>query len=160
MQRTWLKPSSQFAKGNLISGSCMTSTFPLRRKSILLGRRYTVLMASNSATLQNSRWTLIPDKDTVHFQVRRVSSLSIVPFTWILVCMAKTQYSFSHDPKLKNVPTGKFFSLSLSSLLYQLQFFHRIQTTHKSSPTIGGRWLPVPYSWGYANHARTRHTAR
>ena len=24
-----------------------------------------------------------------------------------LVCMAKTQYSFSHDPKLKNVPSGK-----------------------------------------------------
>lgn len=23
-----------------------------------------------------------------------------------LVCMAKTQYSFSHDPKLKGVPTG------------------------------------------------------
>jgi methylenetetrahydrofolate dehydrogenase (NADP+)/methenyltetrahydrofolate cyclohydrolase/formyltetrahydrofolate synthetase len=23
-----------------------------------------------------------------------------------LVCMAKTQYSFSHDPKLKNAPTG------------------------------------------------------
>jgi|ERR1700722_10509700 len=22
------------------------------------------------------------------------------------VCMAKTQYSFSHDPKLKNVPSG------------------------------------------------------
>jgi methylenetetrahydrofolate dehydrogenase (NADP+)/methenyltetrahydrofolate cyclohydrolase/formyltetrahydrofolate synthetase len=24
----------------------------------------------------------------------------------LLVCMAKTQYSFSHDPKLKGVPTG------------------------------------------------------
>jgi methylenetetrahydrofolate dehydrogenase (NADP+)/methenyltetrahydrofolate cyclohydrolase/formyltetrahydrofolate synthetase len=25
---------------------------------------------------------------------------------WCLVCMAKTQYSFSHDAKLKGVPTG------------------------------------------------------
>lgn len=25
----------------------------------------------------------------------------------ISVCMAKTQYSFSHDPKLKNVPSGE-----------------------------------------------------
>lgn len=24
----------------------------------------------------------------------------------VVVCMAKTQYSFSHDPKLKNVPSG------------------------------------------------------
>lgn len=24
-----------------------------------------------------------------------------------IVCMAKTQYSFSHDPKLKNAPSGK-----------------------------------------------------
>ena len=27
------------------------------------------------------------------------------------VCMAKTQYSFSHDPKLKNVPSGKLLPL-------------------------------------------------
>lgn len=26
------------------------------------------------------------------------------------VCMAKTQYSFSHDPKLKGVPSGLFSS--------------------------------------------------
>lgn len=25
------------------------------------------------------------------------------------VCMAKTQYSFSHDPKLKGVPKGGLF---------------------------------------------------
>lgn len=28
-----------------------------------------------------------------------------------VVCMAKTQYSFSHDPKLKGVPTGKIVAL-------------------------------------------------
>lgn len=31
----------------------------------------------------------------------------------IVVCMAKTQYSFSHDPKLKNVPSGmEHYSIS------------------------------------------------
>jgi formyltetrahydrofolate synthetase len=105
-------------------------------------------------TYTRQGYNALPSKDP------RVSSLSIVSFTRILVCMAKTQYSFSHDPKLKNVPTGTFFCLGLSSLLHQLQIFYRIQTAHKSSPIIGGRWLPVPYSWGYANYARTRHTAR
>lgn len=34
-----------------------------------------------------------------------LSTTLIIPAP-VLVCMAKTQYSFSHDPKLKNVPTG------------------------------------------------------
>ena len=45
------------------------------------------------------------------------SGLPSKNFLWIsliahnpLVCMAKTQYSFSHDPKLKNVPSGKRFA--------------------------------------------------
>lgn len=42
----------------------------------------------------------------------------------LLVCMAKTQYSFSHDPKLKGVPTGQLFD-----------FYICLQETH--SCTIG-----------------------
>ena len=41
---------------------------------------------------------------------RSSSIISLIKLLLIFcnqVCMAKTQYSFSHDPKLKNVPTGK-----------------------------------------------------
>lgn len=31
------------------------------------------------------------------------------PLNLLAVCMAKTQYSFSHDPKLKGVPSGRVF---------------------------------------------------
>jgi len=35
-----------------------------------------------------------------------IQDLDLIPFP-SPVCMAKTQYSFSHDPKLKYVPAGK-----------------------------------------------------
>ena len=36
-------------------------------------------------------------------------ALVYFPLINSLVCMAKTQYSFSHDPKLKGVPSGEIF---------------------------------------------------
>ena len=36
--------------------------------------------------------------------------------------MAKTQYSFSHDPKLKNVPTGTNYSSGLQLIVFNI--FH------------------------------------
>jgi methylenetetrahydrofolate dehydrogenase (NADP+)/methenyltetrahydrofolate cyclohydrolase/formyltetrahydrofolate synthetase len=37
---------------------------------------------------------------------QKVEQYTAQGFSHLPVCMAKTQYSFSHDPKLKNVPEG------------------------------------------------------
>ena len=73
------------------------------------------------------------------------------------VCMAKTQYSFSHDPKLKCVPTGKSlidFSQSFLSLC------PRLNCPHPCGSPIRRCRLSVPLSWRYANDARSVNTSR
>jgi methylenetetrahydrofolate dehydrogenase (NADP+)/methenyltetrahydrofolate cyclohydrolase/formyltetrahydrofolate synthetase len=47
----------------------------------------------------------LPSEFCSHFSSLRPKAHSV-----FVVCMAKTQYSFSHDPKLKNVPSGQSFS--------------------------------------------------
>lgn len=53
----------------------------------------------------------------------------------LLVCMAKTQYSFSHDAKLKGVPTGELSSLHASnpSLTRRLGFTIPIRAVRLSA---------------------------
>lgn len=70
-----------------------------------------------------------------------------------LVCMAKTQYSFSHDPKLKGVPSGEFF-LHLLGTRRLISF--RVHDTYPCRAPFGWRWVLIPHPWRDEHHARTR----
>lgn len=74
-----------------------------------------------------------------------------VSWHW-LVCMAKTQYSFSHDPKLKCVPTGE---PPVASIDHSLTSVPRLHCSHPCCSFIGGCRFPVPPGWRYADHARS-----
>lgn len=74
-----------------------------------------------------------------------------------LVCMAKTQYSFSHDPKLKGVPTG------LCSFSYKRPLFNGVVRLHDPHPRrtpVRRCWVLIPHSRRHGHHAWTGYTAR
>lgn len=41
---------------------------------------------------------------------QKIETYTAQGFDKLPICMAKTQYSFSHDPKLKGAPSGGLFS--------------------------------------------------
>ena len=57
----------------------------------------------------------------------------------ILVCMAKTQYSFSHDPKLKGVPTGFTIPIRSVRLSAGAGFLYPILGDMQTMPGLGTR---------------------
>jgi len=56
-----------------------------------------------------------------------------------LVCMAKTQYSFSHDPKLKGVPTGFTIPIRSVRLSAGAGFLYPILGDMQTMPGLGTR---------------------
>ena len=93
------------------SSSCTISISRLRRRSASSAKRSTVQVESSSATLPVRRSThtlakgLAACRVSHEFPPGHEFPNSIQRF--FLVCMAKTQYSFSHDASLKGVPTGQ-----------------------------------------------------
>ena len=68
--------------------------------------------------------------------------------------MAKTQYSFSHDPKLKGVPSGEIFLHQLSTRrLISL----RVHDTYSCRAPFGWRWVLVSHPWRDEHHAWSRN---
>jgi len=58
--------------------------------------------------------------------------------------MAKTQYSFSHDPKLKNVPSGKFGLLGGDrARVTDTSVNLRIHPPYSCGALIGRCWILV-----------------
>ena len=55
------------------------------------------------------------------------------------VCMAKTQYSFSHDPKLKGVPTGFTVPIRAVRLSAGAGFLYPILGDMQTMPGLGTR---------------------
>ena len=55
------------------------------------------------------------------------------------VCMAKTQYSFSHDPKLKGVPTGFTIPIREVRLSAGAGFLYPILGDMQTMPGLGTR---------------------
>ena len=55
------------------------------------------------------------------------------------VCMAKTQYSFSHDPKLKGVPTGFTIPIRAVRLSAGAGFLYPILGDMQTMPGLGTR---------------------
>jgi hypothetical protein len=55
------------------------------------------------------------------------------------VCMAKTQYSFSHDPKLKGVPTGFTIPIRSVRLSAGAGFLYPILGDMQTMPGLGTR---------------------
>ena len=68
--------------------------------------------------------------------------------------MAKTQYSFSHDPKLKGVPRGEIF-LNLPGIWTLISF--RIHNTYSRRAPFGWCWVLVPHPGRDKHHARFRN---
>jgi Formate--tetrahydrofolate ligase len=101
---SWLYVNSR--RNRPSSGFYMSWTFRSFRRSKPLPKRFTGLMVSSSANSLRARWRVTKSRDMGTYPVR----LQVVVLSSILtsppVCMAKTQYSFSHDPKLKGIPTG------------------------------------------------------
>ena len=58
---------------------------------------------------------------------------------FLLVCMAKTQYSFSHDPKLKNVPTGFTVPIRAVRLSAGAGFLYPLLGDMQTMPGLGTR---------------------
>lgn len=69
------------------------------------------------------------------------------------ICMAKTQYSFSHDPKLKNVPSG--FTLPIRSIRLSAGagFLYPILGEMQTMPGLGTR----PGFWEVGLDSETGH---
>ena len=57
----------------------------------------------------------------------------------VLVCMAKTQYSFSHDPKLKNVASGFTVPIRSVRLSAGAGFLYPILGDMQTMPGLGTR---------------------
>ncbi|THH19314.1 hypothetical protein EW146_g1836 [Bondarzewia mesenterica] len=55
------------------------------------------------------------------------------------ICMAKTQYSFSHDPKLKNVPTGFTIPIRSVRLSAGAGFLYPLLGDMQTMPGLGTR---------------------
>ncbi|KAH9997273.1 FTHFS-domain-containing protein [Russula vinacea] len=55
------------------------------------------------------------------------------------ICMAKTQYSFSHDPKLKNVPTGFVVPIRSVRLSAGAGFLYPLLGDMQTMPGLGTR---------------------
>ncbi|EKM82679.1 hypothetical protein AGABI1DRAFT_118122 [Agaricus bisporus var. burnettii JB137-S8] len=55
------------------------------------------------------------------------------------ICMAKTQYSFSHDPKLKNTPTGFILPIRAVRLSAGAGFLYPILGDMQTMPGLGTR---------------------
>ncbi|KAI0082803.1 FTHFS-domain-containing protein [Panus rudis PR-1116 ss-1] len=55
------------------------------------------------------------------------------------ICMAKTQYSFSHDPKLKNVPTGFTVPIRAVRLSAGAGFLYPLLGDMQTMPGLGTR---------------------
>jgi len=57
------------------------------------------------------------------------------------ICMAKTQYSFSHDPKLKGVPTGFTFTIPIRAVRLSAGagFLYPILGDMQTMPGLGTR---------------------
>ncbi|TCD60541.1 tetrahydrofolate synthase [Steccherinum ochraceum] len=60
-------------------------------------------------------------------------------FGHLPICMAKTQYSFSHDPKLKNVPSGFTIPIREARLSAGAGFVYPILGDMQTMPGLGTR---------------------
>ncbi|TEB31307.1 FTHFS-domain-containing protein [Coprinellus micaceus] len=60
-------------------------------------------------------------------------------YSGLPICMAKTQYSFSHDPKLKNVPTGFTIPIREVRLSAGAGFLYPILGDMQTMPGLGTR---------------------
>jgi methylenetetrahydrofolate dehydrogenase (NADP+)/methenyltetrahydrofolate cyclohydrolase/formyltetrahydrofolate synthetase len=63
----------------------------------------------------------------------------VVNFYYPTVCMAKTQYSFSHDPKLKNVPSGFTIPIRSVRLSAGAGFLYPLLGDMQTMPGLGTR---------------------
>lgn len=66
-------------------------------------------------------------------------NVSLIHLPHRLVCMAKTQYSFSHDPKLKNVPSGFTVPIRSVRLSAGAGFLYPILGDMQTMPGLGTR---------------------
>ncbi|KAF8964689.1 FTHFS-domain-containing protein [Flammula alnicola] len=60
-------------------------------------------------------------------------------YSGLPICMAKTQYSFSHDPKLKNVPSGFTLPIRAVRLSAGAGFLYPILGDMQTMPGLGTR---------------------
>jgi len=60
-------------------------------------------------------------------------------YSGLPICMAKTQYSFSHDPKLKNVPSGFTLPIRAVRLSAGAGFLYPILGEMQTMPGLGTR---------------------
>lgn len=154
-----LKQWLQFVKANLSSSSFTTLISLSKKRSISLPKRSMEPRTFNFPRWLSLRLILIQGKDSVIFlvggpwaSVLQCSKSLII----ISVCMAKTQYSFSHDPKLKNVPSGKLTWRCLS--LTDNSFNLRIHSSDPLDSFVCRCRLPLSSSGRDANYARSRYS--
>lgn len=101
-------------------------------------------------------------RSNLHFLTHRLTNSLI----FLIVCMAKTQYSFSHDPKLKGVPSGRscpfsprsWWHIKLTHFWADLRF--RLYDSDPICSTVGRRRVLISHSWRHADDARVGYTSR
>lgn len=81
----------------------------------------------------------LPSKTPSTFHTLRWDSALTVETFSTTVCMAKTQYSFSHDPKLKNVPTGFTVPIRSVRLSAGAGFLYPLLGDMQTMPGLGTR---------------------
>lgn len=70
---------------------------------------------------------------------RQVDTYARQGFGGLPICMAKTQYSFSHDPKLKNVAAGFTVPIRAVRLSAGAGFLYPILGDMQTMPGLGTR---------------------
>lgn len=70
---------------------------------------------------------------------KQVDTYTQQGFSNLPICMAKTQYSFSHDPKLKNVPSGFTIPIRAVRLSAGAGFLYPILGDMQTMPGLGTR---------------------
>ncbi|CAL1705064.1 unnamed protein product [Somion occarium] len=70
---------------------------------------------------------------------KQVETYTRQGFSNLPICMAKTQYSFSHDPKLKNVPTGFTIPIRAVRLSAGAGFLYPLLGDMQTMPGLGTR---------------------
>jgi len=70
---------------------------------------------------------------------KQVETYTRQGYSGLPICMAKTQYSFSHDPKLKGVPTGFTIPIRAVRLSAGAGFLYPILGDMQTMPGLGTR---------------------
>ncbi|KZP01183.1 FTHFS-domain-containing protein [Calocera viscosa TUFC12733] len=71
--------------------------------------------------------------------LKQIETYTAQGYADLPICMAKTQYSFSHDPKLKNVPTGFTVPIKSIRLSAGAGFLYPLLGDMQTMPGLGTR---------------------